>query len=133
VGDDGMPGNSTESPRAAHFVDRLGASRKSPLYQPAAAPAAYVRSRPTFRCVEATRRASYAAVEKLATAAASSSWVSNTETSLVIVKRSCSRFVTRITFKVPPDILVVAYARMRSPSPAVSIYGTFPRSTTTRV
>ena len=59
---------------------------------------------------QTTRRAVQAAAEKLATAAASSSYVSNTETSLVIVSRSCRRFVTRISFKVPPDFCVVAYA-----------------------
>ena len=59
---------------------------------------------------QTTRRAVQAAAEKLATAAASSSYVSNTETSLVIVSRSCRRCVTRISFMVPPDFCVVAYA-----------------------
>src|SRR4029453_5759908 len=82
-------------------------------------------ARLTFTC------AIYAAAEKLAAAAVSSSYVSNTETSFVMVRRSCNRLVTRISFNVPPDFLILAYARTRSPSPSLSMWATFPRSTST--
>ena len=62
----------------------------------------------------------YAGAEKLVTASASLSKVSNTVSSFVIESRSLIRFVTLSSFSLPPFLVTVAYDWTISPSPALS-------------